>query len=102
VVSLSGQLEPVDARDATLTVFIECADDAFAKRLEARLETVVEKAREAWPLKDTAVSRPQADLLQVRGRIEDLPTKTADLVAAAVVRAEKTRADEQPQQTAAD
>ena len=94
VLSLAGQVRPLSPRDAELTLFIDCADADLAGRMRDRLEGAAGgSGGDVWPLKDTAVAVQDGTVLKVTGRINDLPAKVADIVAAVIRRAGQAPAE---------
>jgi hypothetical protein len=87
IVSVSGQLEPLNSLDAALTAFIECADADFAIGLEAATEELAAEHAQHSPLREVRVVR-EAVVLRLEARVENLPEKAAALVRHLAARAE--------------
>jgi hypothetical protein len=79
IVSLAGQVRPLDANTGELTLFIECPSAQAANALVIRLAEVQSQAGARWPLKRMS-ARSNATLVTVNGRVEDLPAKAAYIV----------------------
>jgi hypothetical protein len=79
IVSLAGQTKPLDANTGELTLFIDCPSAQAANALVIRLAEVQSQAGPRWPLGRMS-ARSNGTLVTVKGRIEDLPAKAANIV----------------------
>jgi hypothetical protein len=79
VLSLSGELKGLNDRDAALTLFFQCADAAFAARLQAALAQIAAEFVSTSPLRDIKVERSEGAVVKLEARIENLPDKVAEL-----------------------
>jgi hypothetical protein len=94
VLNLSGEIKPLNDRDVELSLLIECADSDAATGLMDRLAAAVRNAGPEWPLQETAVSVNSPNVIEVKGRVNDLPAKVAAIVADV---ADRVRAAHAPQ-----
>ncbi|MCK4283797.1 MAG: hypothetical protein KAX44_05735 [Candidatus Brocadiae bacterium] len=80
VVSVAGQMQGLNNRDAALRIYVDCADSGFAQRLLETLEAVVAEAPDSAPLKEVRVKREEGTVLKMDARIENLPDKIFQLI----------------------
>ncbi len=80
VVSLSGQLRPVDPRSAEVTFLIDCGDRADAEAMADRLRAAVRQLGRKWSLRATTIEVQPPGVVVVKGRLDDVPGTVAGLV----------------------
>lgn len=86
VVSVAGQMEGLNSRDAALELFVECADGDTAAYLKDALEVLLAEASDASPLREARVSLDGDAGLRLEARVANLPDKIARLVAYLIAR----------------
>jgi hypothetical protein len=80
VQSISGQLQSMNSRDASLTLRVSCADGGTAARIEAALIDLAGDEQRTPYLRDAVVQQQAGHLVELTGRIENLPDRVAALV----------------------
>ncbi len=81
IVSVAGQMQGLNNRDAALRIYVDCADSEFAQRLQETLEGLLTEAPDSAPLKEVRVKREEDTVLKIDARIENLPDKLFQLIA---------------------
>jgi len=79
VLSLSGELTGLNDRDAALTLFFQCADTAFAARLQAALTQIAAEFADTSPLREVKAEQSEGAVVKLDARIEGIPDKVAEL-----------------------
>jgi len=80
VLCVSGQLQSMNSRDASLTLRISCADDRTAAGIEAALTELIDDEERTPHLRDPLVLRQDGGVVELTGRIENLADRVAELV----------------------
>ena len=80
VQSVSGQLQSMNSRDASMTLRVSCVDDETAAGIEAALTELVGSEERAPHLRDPVVQRQDGHVVELTGRVENLPDRIAALL----------------------